>query len=456
MINKLRNKFIALSLSSVLVVLCVILGSINYLNYANVRDSADELLNLLVQNGGSFNGPNSGMHGGPGSQGGFGPQFRDDDDDDDDDWGDFFEDRKPFKGNRRDVINSPETPFDTRYFSVTIDADGSVIDSNTEMVAAVDELTASKYALSLYNAGKTSGFISDYRYTCVKMTAIGNGTDSSTPSSTMYIFLDCARSLGNYQNFLYASIKVGALAFAAVAVLIVLVSRRIVRPVAESYDKQKRFITDAGHEIKTPLTIIDADTAVIEMESGQSEWLDDIRAQTKRLADLTNDLVYLSRMEESQRSQQKLNSFSFTDLARETAKSFESRALLDGKEYTVEIADGIDMTGDDEAVKKLLTILLDNAFKYSNEGGKVSISANKTGGKQFRLIVYNTADHVSREDVPHLFERFYRSEKSRNKETGGYGIGLSIAQAVVTAHTGRITAATDDEKSLTITATLPM
>ena len=239
----------------------------------------------------------------------------------------------------------------------------------------------------------------------------------------------------------------------AVAVLVVLLSKMVMKPVQESYEKQKSFITDAGHEIKTPLTIIDADATILEMDCGEdNEWIKDIRAQVGRLSALTKDLIYLSRMEE-EKPQVQMIDFPLSDVITETAQSFQSLAKVQDKTFTVEVEPMLNLCGDEKAITQLISILLDNALKYSDEKGTISLKAHSKG-RSVCIEVYNTAEHVEVSELGKLFDRFYRADKSRNSQTGGYGIGLSIAKAVVEAHKGRISASSADGKSLTITAIL--
>ena len=176
---------------------------------------------------------------------------------------------------------------------------------------AVDMADAVEYAQEALESGKERGFIDDYRW-----------RKADTGDGALLLFLDCGRNLDTFRSFLLTSLAVSALGLLAVFLLILAFSGRVVRPVAESYEKQKRFITDAGHEIKTPLAIIEADADVLEMElEGESEWLSDIRLQTRRLTDLTNDLVYLSRMEERADAAPFVD-FPLSDIVDETAQSF--------------------------------------------------------------------------------------------------------------------------------------
>ena len=189
------------------------------------------------------------------------------------------------------------------------------------------------------------------------------------------------------------------------------------------------------------------------MECGDdNEWIQDIRAQTKRLTALTKDLIYLSRMEEEKPQVQNID-FPLSDVITEAAQPFRSLAKVQEKTFTVDVEPMLNLCGDEKAITQLVSILLDNALKYSDEHGTISLKAHARG-KNICIEVFNTAESVDTSELGRLFDRFYRADKSRNSETGGYGIGLSIAKAVVEAHKGRISASSADGKSLLITVIL--
>ena len=223
---------------------------------------------------------------------------------------------------------------------------------------------------------------------------------------------------------------------------------------AESYEKQKQFITDAGHELKTPMTIIAADAELAEMECGENQWLTDIRRQAQRLAGLTNDLIYLSRMEEEQTKLQLID-FPFSDMAEEMAQSFQALAKSQEKDLVLSIQPMISYTGDEKAIRQLLSILLDNALKYSPTGGRLELRLEKQGRTVLLSMSNTTVQPLDQDKLSHLFDRFYRTDQSRNSSTGGYGLGLSIAKSIVLAHKGKIRAESPDEISLSIIAALP-
>lgn len=433
MIRKLQRRFIAVAMASVILVLALLIGSINVLNYHSVISEADETLRMIADNGGSFpserldfapDGEDAFFKAPPDEERGERPERR---------HGGFLWDKHE---------RSAELPFQTRFFTVTFDSTGTVTAVNTDSIAALNAEEAETLAVSIYAAGHEKGFTDGYRY-----------LRSQTADGTLLIVLSCERELSAARSFLLVSVLISAAGTALVFLLILLLSRRFVRPVAESYHKQKRFITDAGHELKTPLTIINADADVLETElTGRSEWLDDIRTQTARLSALTNDLIYLSRMEEDVPVQ--MIPFPLSDVVAETAQSFESLARVQNKTFTVEVQPMLSISGDEKAIRKLVSVLLDNAQKYSPEGGAIRLTLRREG-KQVRLSVYNTATDIEKGSADRLFDRFYRTDASRNSGTGGFGLGLSVAKAVTEAHKGRIRAFSEDGASLLIEAVFP-
>ena len=290
------------------------------------------------------------------------------------------------------------------------------------------------YASKVWNKKSEEGFQDNYRYRMY-----------SSNGNVRIIFLDCRRQLNNFHNFLLTTFSVSGVGLLSVFILMLGLSARIVKPFSDNYEKQKRFITDAGHELKTPLTIIDADAEILEMDFGENEWLQDIQAQTSRLADLTNALVMLSRMEEGVNRDTKIE---------EVCHTFQAPAKVCQINLDSKIEPLISMNGDEKAIRGLITILLDNAVKYTNENGTISLTLEKKKNRIY-LSVFNTTESISNEQISHLFDRFYRTDASRNSQTGGYGLGLSIAAATVESHHGKISAETKDEKSLKITVVFP-
>ena len=395
MIKKLRIKLILVSMLSLLAVLLAIVGGINLMNVHRMIGEADGVLDILAENDGrlpmqeEFAEPENG------------PEYA-----------------------------SPEVPYESRYFYVLLDEEAGVIATNIEKIAAVDQETAVEYAQAALDSGADRGFVGEYRYTVQE-------EDSGIRISFLAL------------NSLWISL----LGMLAVFLLMMLASGRIIKPVSDSYEKQKQFITDAGHEIKTPLAIIDADAGLIEMENGPNEWLRDIQTQVRRLTGLTNDLIYLARTEEAQGRQEMLD-FPLSDMVEEQICSFQALAIQNNRKFVSHIQPVLTLHGDEKMISQLVSILLDNAVKYSDAGGEIRVMLEKQG-RTVHLSVFNTVESISPQELEHLFDRFYRTDRSRNSKTGGYGIGLSIASAVAAAHKGKILASSRDGHSLLITVILP-
>lgn len=414
MIKKLRKKLIFVSMLSLFIVLFVLILSIGILNYRKLVTDADHVLAILAENNGKF--PEREMQKEP---------------------------PKPEKNfSEKNLLFSPELPYETRYFSAVVNEEGEVLSAETGKIATVDEETITKYVQEIWGKGKQKGFIENYRFLWDR----SNG-------EMRIIFLDCGRSLNTFQMFLFIAAFVSFFGFLAVFLLMIFLSAYIVKPFLENYEKQKRFITDAGHELKTPLTIIDADAAVLEMDLGENQWLSDIQNQTKRLTDLTNNLILLARMEEESMKLPMVE-FPLSDVAEEVIGNFQTLAKAQNKILHGKIQPMISMLGDEKAIRQLMGILLENAVKYSDEKGEILLTV-ETQRNHIFLSVFNTTEFISKKEIAYLFERFYRTDKSRNSQTGGYGIGLSIAAATMRAHKGKISAITEDEKSLKITAVFP-
>lgn len=407
MIRKLRIKFILVSMFSMLLVLSVILGIVNVLNYDEIVHDADSVLALLNAHAGELPVPVQAI-----------------------DW-----------RSAGDRYKSPELPYEIRFFSAVLDDTGNVQAIYNDQIFAVDEAAVAEYAAGAYADGRASGFVKDYRFARY---AVDQGT--------LITFLDCGRMLAGFRSVLVYSVGIAAAGMAAVFVLVWFLSGRMIRPIAESYRKQRRFITDAGHEIKTPITIIDADLEILRMETGDNEWVQDIRTQTARLAALTNDLICLSKMEEEE-VQAKRIEFPLSDAVRETAESFQTLAKTRGRTLLIHVEPMLSYVGDEKALCQLVEILIDNALKYSREGDTVHLTLERQG-RFIRMAVENGVENMDKDVVDNMFDRFYRADRARASDGGGHGIGLSIAQAVVSAHRGKISAAVNAGR-LTMTVLLP-
>lgn len=402
MIRQLRRKFILSSMSAVVLVLFVLMLGINIANAIRVDNRTDEVLALLSENEGSFPPADFG---------------------------------KPRPNGHR---FSAETPFETRFFSVLLNKNRDPLRVNTMNIAAVTTEEAVDYAKVAADRDKESGYMGIYKYRATE-----------TAGGTLYLFVDRERELSTLTSFFLTSLYISLISIAAIFVLILLLSRRVIRPIAESYERQAQFITDASHELKTPLTIIDANTEVLELEHGENEWTASIKNQVSRLTSLTDSLTTLCRIEETQHTMPAVD-FSLSDAVSEALEPFDTPANLKGKSLQCAIEPGITLCGDERAVRQLVSLLADNAIKYASEGGTIVFSLQQRG-KHGMLTCCNPVENMTPGNYDRLFERFYRADPSRSTATGGSGIGLSIAKAIVTSMGGHITAYSPDGSFLYIT-----
>ncbi len=415
MLKKLRIKFIVVTMVATALVLIVIIGGINVNNYVKITKDADRTLEILADNDGQF--PMRDDVQPPTGEGdGQNPQ------------------EKPVPDGM-----SPETPFETRYFTVTLNAQYEQVAVDTDRIVAIDQSKALEYATKLASKGKIKGFVDDYRY-------VAKNLDDG---NIMYIFIDCGRELDTVNQFLLASCLISFAGFLVVFVLVVIFSKVVMKPVAETYKKQKQFITDANHELKTPLTVINASCEMLEYEDGANEWTTSIKEQVAKLTELTNKLVFLSRMdEESKRAT--MTDFCISEVVEDAIKPYYAVAESKGKKFDAKVEKNVSFKGDTSMIKQLIELLLDNAIKYSDEEGNIEIELSENG-KNKKITVSNTTDGVPQGNLDVLFERFYRLESSRNSETGGHGIGLSVAKAIVDLHKGKISATSPDGKTIIFT-----
>ncbi len=461
MIKRLKRKYVIIVMTAVIAVLGVMVSAINALSYSAVNSQLDDKLKMLVENEGLMpdfsisadtedeeNAENT-EDGGDTESGGEDTGAEDTDiepgtddpegtdgtegsssgNDTDGDSADVKNDKEDEEDPREHM--SPETPFETRYFSVKFNTDGTVSAIDTTKIAAVDVTRAEEYARDIVAAGKSVGYVDTYKY------RMGSTEDGGT----IYVFLDANRELESIRSFLLSSIFISVIGIMVIFVMVILLSGYALKPMIESYEKQKRFITDAGHEMKTPLTVISANTEVIEMESGESQWTEGIKSQVSKLASLTEKLVILSKMEEGIKLEMK--EFSLSEALYDTCEQYKSIAMSKGIRIDLAISENVQMIGNEGEMRRCITLMLDNAFRYANEGGFVSVRAQKLpNGVEMRFS--NSTEGVEKGSLDRWFDRFYRTDLSRNSDTGGSGIGLSVVKAIVLAHGGNVHAHSND------------
>ncbi len=407
MLKKMRWRFIGAAMAAFTAVVLTLLCFINLWNYHSVTGQQDEALARLMEL------EDRQM---PFSPGRSTPPF--------DDWMHF----------------SPEVQYSLRFFSVRYDPDGTVRQVNQDNIASVSQEDAEDYAAAVLAHGTARGYESGYRY-------LVNTTDDGT----VVLFLNSERELQTMRSLLLITLVIAALCLVVVFGLVVLFSRRAITPYLRNLAAQKQFITNASHELKTPLTSIATSADVLALEEDDNEWIKNIQAQSGRLSRLISSLVTLCRLDEENPFPERAE-FSLSDAVWEIAEPFSSLAAAKGKAYTQYIEDGILVTGDRTAICQLVSILLDNAIKYSAEHGTIRLHVCRSG-KRAEIEVYNTLPSAEALDCTRLFERFYRPDASRSANAGGSGVGLSIARATAEAHGGTVKAR-QNGKEITFTVRL--
>ncbi len=414
MLKKLQRRFVLIAMVALSSLLTVQLFAVNVANIYQRDKELCKVLEIITENNGNL--PFEHM---------------------DVPWGEIEQFFNPFESFKP----GNESLYSTRYFVVEM-KNNKVLRVETEHIDGVTAKMAHEYASQIYRTQEPGfGLLGVYRY---YYTVSGD--------NQLIVFVDAQKDFDAAASLMSISIIVGIFTLIGILFPVTLFCKMAVRPVANAIEKQKQFITDAGHELKTPLAIISADAEVIELCDGESEWLTSIKNQTQRMSVLIKNLVNLSKLNELSDGFKK-EPFNISETVTETVASFETKAKHDGKSLTVNVVDNLIYYGCQEEIIQLISILCDNAIKYSDASGVIIISLYKSG-KSICLDCYNTCEKIDPETASKLFDRFYRTDASRSRETGGYGIGLSVAKAIVERHKGKIRAVTSGSTEITFKITL--
>lgn len=416
MLKKMRWHFILAAMLAVFIMLVAVLAGINVWNYHTTAERADQRIQEIY---GFESGKVPGMENSEENASQPVPP-------------DIF--------NRPDD-HDPEAPYTTRFFIVRLDEEGNVTDVSTDFIASVTQTEAEEFARKVLNEKRQVGYYKNYRFQIL-----------AKKNDNIVIFLNTTMELRSVRNVLLISCLVGVVCFLVVFLLVILLSKRAMKPYIRNIERQKRFITDASHEIKTPLTSIATSVDVIEMEYGEDEWTRNIHKQTSKMSRMVADLVTLSRLDEENPFLERTE-FSLSDAVWEVAEPFASLAKAQGKKYSQRIEENLTLCGNPDATRQMISVLLDNAMKYSDENGTIRLDVYKVHGKT-KIEVFNTCVLEETQNLSRLFDRFYRPDNSRSRKTGGSGVGLSIAQAVAEAYGGKIKVSSKDGKSIMFQVTI--
>lgn len=409
MIKTLRRKFIRITMFAVAMVMILLCLIVNVANYLSVNSELNQKLEMIYENQGMIPMPAK-------------------------------EDKPPDGAKDKPFVR--EEPYSTRYFVLKFDDNGNMLERDLEHIAAVTEADTKEFLELAIKAGSGYGYYSGYKY---YVAAQGENRNIA-------IFIDCYDDLKKIYTVCVLSIAAMAVCIVLVYIIVVMLSGRVVEPMIKNEQKQKQFITDAGHELKTPITVIATSLTVLEMEVGKQKWIDKAMAQTEKLKTLVNSLVSLARIDEGGDALKK-SMFDISGAVEDTLKSFEDFAEVQGHRLNSIVAEGIKYMGDEYAIRQLVSIFIDNAVKYAEADSDIYFEMKKNK-KGVIISTKNACSGITAEDAGKLFDRFYRPDKSRSSATGGSGIGLSLARSITQAHNGSVQAKLIDDNTIEFTARL--
>ncbi|WP_337563863.1 HAMP domain-containing sensor histidine kinase [Megasphaera sp.] len=406
MIKRLRRKFIIMATIGVLVVLGGALGLINTIAYMRMNQQVMSVLTYIIHNNGAV------------------PQKIGGDD------GSFFSDPSWTE-------ETPEFAYQIRFFSVLVNAGGYAEKIDIQYIASFSEKEAIDYARTTVaearENGTKQGFFKKNRASYAYM------IQPNDDGSFLIVILDCTRDVAAVASFMRYSLWFGLGCVILYVIILAAMCNVAIRPFVRNMENQKRFITNAGHELKTPIAIISANAEAIEMLNGQSQWTDSILKQVRRLSNLIQDLIMLSKMGERSQVDLVITDVNLSETVHAVADSFQQLAIDAEKTLTTAIADGIHVKGDSKCFYELVNILVDNAVKYCDDKGTIDVSLRRGRlGKGAVVAVTNTYADGANVDYSRFFERFYRGDTSHNSQKAGYGIGLSMAEELTKLMGGKI------------------
>lgn len=385
----LRKKFVFFAMSAVTVLLIVLIGAINIFSRIILDRQSDYILHAIADGNDRFVQK------------------------------EFHEGFSFFPPMNMDTIES------TRFFMVRIDSDGNIADVNIDRISSVTEEQAIKYAEQITD---DIGKISVYKYQRKPF-----GEDS------LIFFMDTSEQTQTFVMVLSLSCAVAFICWIAVLIFSVIFSKRMVRPILAGIEKQKQFITNAGHELKTPLAIIQSNNDASALINGETKYSISIRQQTKRLNVLMSNLLTLAKLDEDIKLP--AETVNIGELIKNLLPDYDDAMAQKKIDFSAEIQPDAFMRVHADTFMQMISVLMDNAVKYTPDCGIIRFSV-RADGKQIEIIEENTCDASDTVDTERLFERFYRGDSSRTQDSNssGYGIGLSAARAIAETFGGTLKA----------------
>lgn len=396
MFRKLKIRFILLASAAIVCILLTMIAVLNSVRFLQTNGEIQAVLNILSANNGDF------------------PSV---------------EETAESLQNDRITI---DTIYQYRYFSVVYNEDKTLYSSNLDHLSNLSKEQALSYANKVIKNSRSSGVFKVgsqfYSYQI---------TQDSKTKRYLLVVLDSTNYLESRNDFFWLSIQLCFYSFIFFVLVVSGFSNFTIRPYIKNYENQKRFITNAGHELKTPLAIISANTELQELMTGENEWTESTKDQVKRLSNLINQMVVLARLEEQ--PDVTLVDVNFSEVVKKVAGNFKSVIEKAGKKYEIKLQEDIHVKATEDELYELVSILIDNACKYCDEDGQIFVTLTKAKrGKRARLTVANSYADGKNVDYSRFFDRFYREDESHNQKQPGYGIGLSMAESLVRIFKGRI------------------
>lgn len=397
MFKKLKTRFILINMSLLTVVFITIFGSLYFMMNLSINRDTNMTINSLLSN-----------------------------------------DPKP-KPNSGNII-------------IELDSSGNITNYFTHINYDITVVKLQNTVRTVYESDKGSGKIKidDYTFKYAKR-PFRNGTK--------IVLLNISSEESLKIRLIQIFVLIGGLSLILLLFISIYLTNKSIEPIKETFNKQKQFIADASHELKTPLTIIKTNTSLLlgnpeDSIKNQSKWIRYIETQSDRMSELVNDMLSLAKLDIDENklilSDIDLSNTVESMLLTFDAVIFENKITLD-----TNISQNISINANEESIKKLFSILMDNAVKYTNKNGTICVNLF-TDKSKVKLIVKNTGDGIPKENLEKIFERFYRVDDSRDRETGGYGLGLSIAKSIVEQHKGKIYATSNLHKDTSFTVELPL
>ncbi|MGL4791804.1 MAG: sensor histidine kinase [Anaerotignaceae bacterium] len=401
MIKTLQHKFISMAMVAVSILIIVMVGTINFFNIMINRAQTNNLIQYIssVQ----FKGENS-----------------------------------PNRENHENQYMENKGK-SASFFVATVDRNGKIFSINIDRISTVAYAEAEEMVENAVNSQKSSGSINGFKFQSV----------NKKNQVVLYIFLDNSQEVLSEIKISIISIVVGIICWVLMFLLVVLLSKKAIQPIAENIEKQKQFITDAGHEIKTPLAIIQANTDALELRMGESKYSKNIKSQVKRLSLLTHDMLLLAKNSESSVDIVK-NDVDLSKLIYSVCNTFHALQMEKEIKVNMDIVENIIIEGNYELLEKLCSILIDNALKYAPQNSFVDVKLYQKE-KYIFLTVGNVCEELPNCPSEKLFDRFYRGNTARTQKSGGFGIGLSSARTIVELHKGKINAEYIGENKICLT-----